>query len=293
MTWIELQFEINADQVERLSNQLNEAGAVAVTLLDAAAQPLFEPPPGEAPLWSQTRVNALFPAEETDLNTLLQALRQGWNPESLPPHRCEILVDQDWERVWMERFKPLRFGTQLWVCPTWLPIPDPQAVNILLDPGLAFGTGTHPTTALCLEWLANANLNQVQIIDYGCGSGILAIAALKLGAASAIAIDHDPQALLATRENAIRNAVTSRLQTLSPSELAKTKAKFLIANILADPLVELAPCLARLVDSGGYLALSGITPDQVQQLIQAYNDWFTFDAPIVRENWALLTGSRH
>src|SRR5699024_2958596 len=131
--------------------------------------------------------------------------------------------------------------TRLWICPTWLPIPDPKAINILLDPGLAFGTGTHPTTALCLEWLASANLNQVQIIDYGCGSGILAIAALKLGAASAIAIDHDPQALLATRENAIRNAVTSRLQTLSPSELAETKAKFLIANILADPLVELAP----------------------------------------------------
>src|SRR5699024_4403559 len=113
---------------------------------------------------------------------LLEALRQNWNPGSLPPHHYEILVDQDWERVWMEHFKPLRFGTRLWVCPTWLPIPDPQAVNILLDPGLAFGTGTHPTTALCLEWLANANLSQVQIIDYGCGSGILAIAALKLGA---------------------------------------------------------------------------------------------------------------
>jgi ribosomal protein L11 methyltransferase len=193
----------------------------------------------------------------------------------------------------MERFKPLCFGPRLWICPSWLPIPDPEAVNILLDPGLAFGTGTHPTTALCLEWLANTNLNQAQIIDYGCGSGILAIAALKLGAAGAIAVDHDPQALLAARENATRNAVAPYLQTLSPSELTETRADFLIANILADPLLELAPCFARLVSPGGRLALSGITQDQVQQLAQAYNYWFTFDIPAVRENWALLTGYRH
>jgi ribosomal protein L11 methyltransferase len=149
---------------------------------------------------------------------------------------------------------------------------------------------------LCLEWLANAtltNLNQAQIIDYGCGSGILAIAALKLGAAGAIAIDYDPQALLTTQENATRNAVASRLQTFSPSELAETKADFLIANILADPLLKLASSFARLVYSGGHLALSGITQDQAQQLIQAYNYWFTFEAPIIRENWVLLTGYRH
>jgi ribosomal protein L11 methyltransferase len=292
MAWIELQFEVNAGKAECLSNQLSEVGAAAVTLLDAADQPLFEPPPGGTPLWSQTRISALFPAG-TNLNTLLQELRQAWAPTSLPPHRCEILADQDWERVWMERFKPLCFGPRLWICPSWLPIPDPEAVNILLDPGLAFGTGTHPTTALCLEWLANTNLNQAQIIDYGCGSGILAIAALKLGAAGAIAVDHDPQALLAARENATRNAVAPYLQTLSPSELTETRADFLIANILADPLLELAPCFARLVSPGGRLALSGITQDQVQQLAQAYNYWFTFDIPAVRENWALLTGYRH
>jgi ribosomal protein L11 methyltransferase len=292
MAWIELQFEVNADEAERLSNQLSEVGAAAVTLLDAANQPLFEPPPGDTPLWSQTRIRALFPAE-TDLNALLQELRQARAPTPLPPHQCEILVDQNWEQIWMEHFKPLRFGSRLWICPSWLPIPDPEAVNILLDPGLAFGTGTHPTTALCLEWLANTNLNQAQIIDYGCGSGILAIAALKLGAANAIAIDYDPQALLATQENAARNAVASHLQTFLPSEIAETKVNFLIANILANPLLELAPYFSRLVCSGGHLALSGITQDQAQQLTQAYNYWFTFEAPIIRENWALLTGYRH
>jgi ribosomal protein L11 methyltransferase len=292
MTWIEIQFEVNAGEAERLSNHLSEVGAAAVTLLDAANQPLFEPPLGDTPLWPQTHVRALLPAR-TDLNVLLRKLSKAWAPTPLPPYQCEILEDQNWERIWMEHFKPLRFGSRLWICPSWLPIPDPGAVNILLDPGLAFGTGTHPTTALCLEWLTSTNLNQAQLIDYGCGSGILAIAALKLGAASAIAIDYDPQALLATQENATRNAVAPHLQTLLPSELIETKVNFLIANILADPLLELAPYFAKLVYSGGYLALSGITQDQAQQLTQAYSYWFTFEAPIIKENWVLLTGYRH
>lgn len=291
MAWIQLHLEVNADQAECLSNQLSEAGAAAVTLLDAADQPLFEPPPGAAPLWRQTRVSALFPAD-TNKDALLQVLKQNWAPEIFPSHRWEVLPEQDWERAWMAHFKPLRFGSRLWVCPSWLPPPDPEAINILLDPGLAFGTGTHPTTALCLEWLASANLGRARLIDYGCGSGILAIAALKLGAAAAVAVDHDPQALIATRTNAARNEVTSQLQTLSPSELADIKADFLVANILAAPLLELAPRFAELVYPGAQLALSGITPHQVQPLVQAYNHWFTFEVPVVREDWALLTGYR-
>ncbi|QBQ53463.1 50S ribosomal protein L11 methyltransferase [Nitrosococcus wardiae] len=292
MAWIQLYFEINADKVEHLSNQLSEIGAAAVTLLDAADQPLLEPPPGDTPLWTQTRVSALFPVG-TDLDTLLEILRRDWAPGTFPAHYWEILADQDWERAWMTHFKPLQFGSRLWICPSWLPPPDPTAVNVLLDPGLAFGTGTHPTTALCLEWLANANLSQAQIIDYGCGSGILAIAALKLGAAAAFAVDYDSQALLATQANAACNGVASQLQVLSPSELAETQADLLVANILAGPLQELASCFAKLVHPGARLALSGITSDQVQQLIQAYHPWFTFDVPVIRENWALLTGYRH
>ncbi|ADJ28816.1 50S ribosomal protein L11 methyltransferase [Nitrosococcus watsonii] len=290
-SWIQLQLEVNADHVERLSNQLSEAGAVAVTLLDATDQPLFEPPPGETPLWSRTRVSALFPMA-ADPDALLQELKQSWTPDSFPSHHWEILADQNWERVWMDRFKPLRFGSQLWVCPSWLPPPEPEAVNLFLDPGLAFGTGTHPTTALCLEWLANANLNQALIIDYGCGSGILAIAALKLGATAAVAVDHDPQALLATRENAARNGVISQLQVSSPSELTEIKAGFLVANILAEPLLKLAPLFARLTYPNAYLVLSGITSDQIQQILQTYHDWFTFGTPIIKENWVLLAGHR-
>ncbi|ABA57558.1 [LSU ribosomal protein L11P]-lysine N-methyltransferase [Nitrosococcus oceani ATCC 19707] len=291
MPWIQFQLEVSAGQVERLSDQLSEAGAVAVTLLDATDQPLFEPPPGETPLWSRTRVNALFPMA-SDPDTLLQELKQDWAPESFPSYRWEILADQNWERAWMDHFKPLRFGSQLWVCPSWLPPPEPEAVNLLLDPGLAFGTGTHPTTALCLEWLTNANLNQACIIDYGCGSGILAIAALKLGATAAVAVDHDPQALLATQENATHNGVISQLQVSSPSELIEIKADFLVANILAEPLLRLASLFARLTYPGAYLILSGITSDQIQQILQTYNNWFTFNTPMIKENWVLLAGHR-
>lgn len=292
MAWIQLQFKANADKVERLSDELNEAGAAAVTLLDAADQPLFEPSPGDTPLWSQTYVDALFP-EGVDLAAILQQLKQRWAPDPLPPLRSKVVADQDWERAWMDHFKPLCFGSRLWICPSWLPVPDPEAVNILLDPGLAFGTGTHPTTALCLEWLTRAALGQAQITDYGCGSGILAIAALKLGAAHAWAVDHDPQALLATQTNAAHNEVASQLRTASPSEFSETDADVLLANILADPLLALAPRFARLVRPGGWIALSGITEDQTQQLIQACNPWFSFAVPVAKEGWVLLTGRRH
>ncbi|BAW79499.1 50S ribosomal protein L11 methyltransferase [Candidatus Nitrosoglobus terrae] len=292
MAWIEIQFEINANEVDQLSNHLSELGAAAVTLLDAADQPLYEPPLGDTPLWPKTCVSALFPVE-IDLNALLSKLSSTWSPTDPLTHQYRILADQNWERIGMEHFKPLYFGSRLWVCPSWLPVPDPNAINILLDPGLAFGTGTHPTTALCLEWLANARLDQARLIDYGCGSGILAIAALKLGASSVIAIDHDPQALVATQENAARNAITSRLQTLLPSELTAIKIDFLISNILANPLLELAPHFAKLVCSSGYLALSGITQDQIPQLIEVYSNWFIFETPMIKENWGLLIGHRH
>jgi ribosomal protein L11 methyltransferase len=292
MAWVQLQFEVNAEQVERFSNILTALGAAAVTLLDAADQPLFEPPPGDTPLWPRTCINALFPAT-TNGKALLTQLTQLWAPEPLPPHRSEIVADQDWERAWMERFKPLCFGSRLWICPSWLPTPDPKAINILLDPGLAFGTGTHPTTALCLEWLTQTQLHRTQVIDYGCGSGILGIAALKLGAACVFAIDHDPQALLAARANATRNAVTAQFHTLSsPESLGEHQTDILVANILAAPLRTLAPRFADLLRSGGQLALSGITLDQIEALTTVYKRWFNLEISAIRENWALLAGYR-
>ncbi|CAH9019540.1 50S ribosomal protein L11 methyltransferase [Candidatus Nitrosacidococcus sp. I8] len=290
MPWLEVQFKEDSYKAQQLADALSEVGAVAVTLTDAIDQPIFEPPVGDIPLWTLTYINALFPIG-TDLNLVLTHLKQIISfPSSV--HQSKVLEDQDWDQVWRENFKPLRFGQQLWICPSWLPIPEPEAINIILDPGLAFGTGTHPTTALCLEWLASTELNHKNIIDYGCGSGILAIAALKLGATTAIGIDHDPQALLATRENATRNGVDTYLQLLLPSKLVTIKADFLIANILLAPLIELAPKFAQLTLPNGTLILSGILQSQIEAIMQAYNTWFSFEPPFLKEGWALLVGYR-
>ena len=205
MAWLQLRLDTSPGQVERLEELLMATGAVAVTLEDNADQPVLEPGVGETPLWGQTRLTGLYPAD-TDMATVLQAF-----PEDdlvAASHRIEILEDRDWEREWMQHYQPMRFGRRLWVCPSWLAPPDPDAINLLLDPGLAFGTGTHPTTALCLGALDAMNLSGVTAVDYGCGSGILATAALKLGARQVLAVDNDPQALVATRENAARNSIS-------------------------------------------------------------------------------------
>ncbi|CAB1277198.1 50S ribosomal protein L11 methyltransferase [Candidatus Nitrosacidococcus tergens] len=290
MPWLEIQFREDSHKAQQLADALSEVGAVAVTLTDAIEQPIFEPPLGDIPLWALTYINALFPIG-TDLNLVLTHLKQIIS-FPLPVYQSKILEDQNWDQVWRENFKPLRFGQQLWVCPSWLPIPEPEAINIILDPGLAFGTGSHPTTALCLEWLASTDINQKNIIDYGCGSGILAIAALKLGVTTAIGIDHDPQALLAAQENATRNGADTHLQVLLPSESITIKTDFLIANILLAPLVELAPKFAQLIVPKGTLILSGILQSQIKSIVQTYNTWFSFDPPSLKEDWALLVGHR-
>ncbi|MEW6692942.1 MAG: 50S ribosomal protein L11 methyltransferase, partial [Pseudomonadota bacterium] len=202
--------------------------------------------------------------------------------------------DQDWERAWMDQFQPLRFGEKLWIVPSWIEAPDAEAVNILLDPGLAFGTGTHPTTALCLEWLDGADMAGKTVLDYGCGSGILAIAALKLGATDAWGIDIDPQALTATRDNAARNGIeASRLHTGLPGALPKDALfDVLLANILMGPLIELAPTLTGHVRPGGRLVLSGLLGEQAEEVMAAYAADFDFDPPALKEGWARLTALR-
>jgi ribosomal protein L11 methyltransferase len=271
----------------------SEAGAVSVTFEDAADQPLFEPKPGETPVWDATRVVALFEAD-ADLDAVhAQIVRQAGSTP-LAGWREESLADQPWERAWLEHFRPMRFGRRLWIIPSEYPEPDePGAVCVHLDPGLAFGSGTHATTALCLEWLDGRDLAGQTVLDYGCGSGILAVAALALGAGEAHAVDIDPQALTATRDNAEKNAVAERLCILAPEELpAAFQSDVLLANILANPLIELAPLLAGHVRRGGWIVLSGLLHEQTESVAAAYRPYFDLEPPAFREEWTRLAGRR-
>jgi len=264
-------------------------GAVSVTLEDAADDAVLEPAPGETPLWPTVIVKALFDAD-ADRESLAAALAAAC-PDA-PPARIELLPDRAWEREWLKDFRPMRFGRRLWVCPGGMAPGAPNAVRIELDPGLAFGTGTHPTTALCLEWLEAVDLTGREVVDYGCGSGILAIAAARLGARAVRAVDIDPQALIATHENAVRNRVSDRVHATGEPGLPDASADVVVANILAGPLVELAPPLALAVRHGGAIALSGILLEQADAVTAAYRPWFDIGIAATRDGWALLTGAR-
>jgi ribosomal protein L11 methyltransferase len=295
MPWIQLQIPADPDNADQLEELLMEMGADAVTMEDDADQPIFEPDPGTTPLWSDTRVTGLFDADQ-DIERICADIRDAWHQQTqqeLAEIDVTLVGDKDWERAWMDDFTPLRFGQRLWIVPSWHEAPDPKAANLLLDPGLAFGTGTHPTTALCLEWLDGAKVEGSQVIDYGCGSGVLALAALLLGADHAIGVDTDAQALEASRDNARRNQVEdARLDLYLPGDDPDTRADILLANILAGPLVELAPVLATKVSPGGHLVLSGILAQQAREVMAAYEPWFIMDEPEQREEWTRLTGRR-
>lgn len=286
MPWLQLTFYSTKDKAEALADLLSEAGAAAVTMQDAADQPLYEPPPGATPLWQLTNVVGLF-TEDTDGVAVVRQLQSKWQGE-FPEYRSEVLEDQDWERAWMDDFKPMRFGERLWIVPSWHEPPAGDTVNILLDPGLAFGTGTHATTRLCLEWLDSQDVKGKTVIDYGCGSGILALAASLLGAASVIGVDNDPQALVATLDNAQRNGVS--IKAYLPREAPREPVDVLIANILAGPLIDLAPHLAALVRAEGAIALSGILPEQAEAVSTAYNEWFIMQPPVEYDGWIRLEG---
>ena len=291
MEWIELKLALGNLDPERVEAVLLEAGALSITLEDAGDEPLYEPDPLKPPLWSDTRLTALF-AADADLDAMKAFLLAALKLPQLPAHQVKPLADRDWTREWLKDFKPMRFGRRLWVCPTGYTPPDPSAVNLLLDPGLAFGTGTHATTALCLEWLDGAALTGREVIDYGCGSGILAIAAARLGAKRVRAVDNDPQALIATRDNAARNGVEGLIDVFMPDSFPAHGADVLLANILAGPLVQLAPRLAALVKPGGTLVLSGILESQEAELRAAYAPWFDLEPKAQREDWLRLSGRR-
>ncbi|WP_417516323.1 50S ribosomal protein L11 methyltransferase [Marinobacter sp.] len=296
MPWIQLQIPADPDTADQLEDLLMEMGADAVSMEDAADQPLYEPDHGTTPLWSQTTVTGLFQSDR-DIDQLCTDVRNAWHQQtqqSLTDIDVTLVEDKDWERACMDDFHPLQFGNRLWIVPSWREAPDPDAANLLLDPGLAFGTGTHPTTALCLEWLDGQDVTGKQVTDYGCGSGILGLAALLLGASHVVGVDTDTQALEASRENARRNDVDeARLDLYLPENEPGTKSDVMLANILAQPLIGLAPHLAGLTKPGGDLVLSGILSNQARDVMAAYEPWFIMNEPEQREEWIRLTGRRN
>lgn len=291
MGWIQTHLTVDKTQTPLLELLLENLGALAITLGDAGDEPMLEPAPGETPLWQATRVTGLF-SGDTDPDTLRSDFEQALKRDLSRHLIVEFLQDKDWERAWLERFQPMRFGKRLWICPSGHHIDTAGAVVVDLDPGLAFGTGTHPTTDLCLQWLDQADLRGKTLVDFGCGSGILAIAALKLGATRVIGIDHDPQAILATQENARRNGVTEHLDVYLNKDAPDIQADIVLANILANVLVELHTDILAYVRCDGELVLSGILEAQAGDVISAYAGQVDFAPARTQDGWVRLHGHR-
>ncbi len=291
MPWIQVKLNATSENAEQISDILmEETGALSVTFLDAKDVPIFEPLPGETRLWGETDIVALYDAE-TDMDLVIAQLKSSSVLDDNFAYKVEQLEDKDWEREWMDNFHPMKFGERLWICPSWREIPEPDAINVMLDPGLAFGTGTHATTALCLEWLESIDLTGKTVIDFGCGSGILAIAAIKLGAAKVVGIDIDPQAITASKENAARNGVVDQLELFLPEEQPENLvADVVIANILAAPLRELSSIITAHVAPGGALAMSGVLDTQALDVASYYSENFTLDAIAEQQEWCRISG---
>jgi ribosomal protein L11 methyltransferase len=297
MTFYEIEFPLATLSAGSVEAALNEIGADSITFVDRGDEPVLEPGPGEMRLWSDTLVRALFRepcgAEPHEAARRLEQLATALGPHITRSARVKAVRDRDWARVWLTDWKSMRFGRRLWVCPHAAAAPqDPDAVVVRLDPGLAFGTGTHPTTALCLQILDSLPVSGRRVIDYGCGSGILGLAALKLGAAHVTAVDLDPQALLATRDNAIRNGVSECIDVQDVGDDALAKAYCVMANILAGPLIELAPKLTAACEPGGYLLLSGLLKTQAYAVKAAYSGAFAMLQVVERDDWCCIYARR-
>lgn len=312
MPFLQLTLDVGSADPAPFEDALLSAGALSITLEDAADNPVLEPAPGTTPLWPSVQIKALFDAAADPAE--IEATLRNELSQPLPELGFQELADRVWEREWLKDFHPMRFGKRLWICPNGQRpaadlLPEPQAPSdarsdtlsharsltpsfIDLDPGLAFGTGTHPTTALCLEWLDGAELDGKTVLDYGCGSGVLAIAALKLGAVSAAAVDIDPQAVTATLDNAQRNGVADRLTVSTVANMDATPADIVLANILAEPLEALAPVLTALVKPGGSIVLSGLLTHQAPRVAAQYAPWFDIEPLSARDDWARIAGVR-
>lgn len=294
MPWIQVAIAAGIDDYRHIEKTLLSLGAQSITLKDAADNPILEPEPGETPLWHQAIITGLFE------DTVAQSALLGQIRQQLGDSELEIeltaLPDQDWTRAWMDTYKPMQFGERLWVCPRHIDPPDAAAVNLRLDPGLAFGTGTHPTTALCLGWLdahVSSQSGHRNILDYGCGSGILAIAAILLGSEHADCVDIDEQALQASRDNARSNEVADRISTCLPADFVVAgQYELVLANILSGPLTELAPTLAGCCHHHSDIVLSGILHEQADAVRTAYAAYFDMHTTNILEDWVLLHGKR-
>lgn len=291
MAWLQLRINTSSEYAESIGDMLSANGSQAVTYVDAKDTPMYEPKPGEIMLWPDTQVVGLFEATD-DMKAIIKRLGKARILGSDFKYKLEPLEDKDWEREWMDNFHPMQFGTRLWICPSWRDVPDPNAVNVMLDPGLAFGTGTHPTTALCLRWLDGIDVANKVVVDFGCGSGILALAALKLGAKRVVAIDIDPQALQATQENARRNGVEDRLDVYLPADQPTLEADVVMANILSGPLLELQDVISSYCKPSGLLVLSGILAEQVTKIEAAYTRDFNLDESAIDGEWARVSGKK-
>jgi len=294
MPWLQIRIPTLPEHSETIEDALLLAGCQAVTLLDTADQPVFEPIRGTTPLWEHTTIQGLFD-QDIDAEALLTSIQKVITDNSIQTGALstEILEDKDWEREWMDKFSPIPCGDRLWIVPSWQTPPNPDGVNLRLDPGLAFGTGTHPTTFLCLEWLNNHIRNGQSILDYGCGSGILGLAALLLGADNMDGIDIDPQALIATKNNAQTNNIGDNqyFVTTEPKELSN-QYDVVIANILAGPLIDMSANICAYLKQGQPLVLSGILEHQAQSVIDAYENFITFDPIAEKEGWVRLSGKK-
>lgn len=295
MAWRQFVMSLGALDSEVVEEVFERFGASSVTLTDAGDNPVLEPGPGETPLWADTIITGMF-ASDIDLQPLCDALVTELKLTELPANRTEDLEDRAWEREWLKDFGPMQFGRRLWVCPKGSEPFEDGAVVIKLDPGLAFGTGTHATTALCLEWLDGLSLDGKTLLDYGCGSGILAIAGLKLGCSSATGMDIDPQAVTATHQNAVDNDVARNLQIFGAPDTIKSEFDVVVANILAGPLAQFAESITLTLRRRGMLALSGVLCEQADDVMAAYEPWIEFDEPVFKEQdgqiWSRLTGKR-
>lgn len=296
MSWLTLIVHSDAAHAEALSEALLDLGALSVDLLDADAdtpdeQAIFgepgEPPPG---IWQHNRVSTLFDNDQ-DVVAILRQAATNIGLVDLPDHRVEPLADNDWVRLTQSQFDPIPISQRLWIVPTWHTPSDVTAINIVLDPGLAFGTGSHPTTRLCLRWLDNNLQGGETVLDYGCGSGILAIAARKLGAISAVGVDVDVQAVTASRDNALANQVDA-IEFHLPNRAPKARYDVVVANILTNPLRVLAPLLADATQTDGQIVLSGILEQQAEDVMTVYQAWFDFNPPIFEEGWSCLSGRK-
>jgi ribosomal protein L11 methyltransferase len=289
MAWHQISVITTENIAPQLADFFSNLGAVSVTYMDAEDEPVYEPAIGETKIWSNTQVIALYELD-ADPELIKTSVFQQFKQDNLQNWLYEAVADQEWERAWMEYYKPMKFAGKLWVCPTDQEQVEPGTVCLTLDPGLAFGTGTHPTTALCLEWLASHDLAGKTVIDYGCGSGILAVAAILLDAKVAHAVDIDPQAITATQSNALKNKVQDKINCYLPEQFTPLQADIVLANILAKPLIDMSEQICALLVSGGQLVLSGILYEQAEAVISAYQHYIIFKPLVQQEDWIRLDG---